>query len=172
MSEHGLINLYHLARTSECDWHVKEGGGAHFSKPSVGITQALRGLMNYTLPFYLYTSQTVLLSTITSSLASLAGYWRTQQCNNRSHFFRGILDFAKKLCYRTVLVVLHCGHLHTHPSLTSPLFPSRITTPEHDEHGRESTSNPFPCSQEIKSSVGPKITGPNSHNEAISNLTA
>ena len=154
MSEHGLINLYHLARTSECDWHVKEGGGAHFS---VGITQALRGLTNYTLLFYLYTSQTVLLSTIASSLASLAGYWRTQQCNNRSHFFRGILDFAKKLCSRTVLVVLHCGHLHTHPSLTSPLFPSRITTPEHDEHGRESASNPFPCSQEIKSSVGPAL---------------
>ena len=96
MSEHGLINLYHLARTSECDWHVKEGGGAHFSKPSVGITQALRGLMNYPLPIYLYTSQTVLLSTIASSLASLAGYRRTQQCNNRSHFFRDILDFAKK----------------------------------------------------------------------------
>ena len=119
MWEHGLINLYHLARTSECDWHVKEGGGEHFSKPSVGTTQALRGLMNYTLLIYLYTSQTVLLSTIASSLASLAGYRRTQQCNNRSHFFRGILDFVKKLCSRTVLVVLHCGHRITIKSMMS-----------------------------------------------------
>ena len=26
VSEHGLINLYHLARTSKCDRHIKEDG--------------------------------------------------------------------------------------------------------------------------------------------------
>ena len=119
MSEHGLIYLYHLARTFECDRHVKEDGGAHFSKPSVGITQALRGLMNYILLNYLYTSLSVLLCTITSHLH----LWQGTGAPSRSQFFRGILE---KLFSWMVLVVLHCRHLHTNPPFTSPLIPAAL----------------------------------------------
>ena len=40
-------------------------------------------------------------------------------------------------------------------------------TPEHEELVREEANSPLFCSQETKSSVGPKMTGPNSHKEAM-----
>ena len=156
MSEHGPIYLYHLARTSECDQHVIDGGGTHLLNPFVGITRELRGLMNYIT--CVYHSAVIYHHFLTCIIGRVLAHPAVQQ---QKPLIQGHPGLCEKLFSLALLVVLPSTHSHHLHHLSS----QSIATPEHKQHvGNQ--HNSFPCSQEMKS-VGQKITGPNSHNEAI-----